>query len=490
MNNLFGYRKYLRALGLILIGLLLSIFPSQILFAEDGIELPSLSLAAFEEFEITNPLAQENQVEAAQTIVDPDLTPAGYANSRQTTRRYSHFERTSVGYDNGFVIASRRQSNFNTSNAPFLMRITGWGQLRHTIRESDDATPDLNQFQLKRARLVFSGNAYSPDFTYFVQLDGRSSSGDDMRLLDYFLTYDLGHHALGCERGQLGFKTGKYKIPFTMARYLSGREFEFTDRSMASMYFDANRSLAWGLFGESINTRIPWDWEVAIFNGLVTGGAETGSSGTLDDNFAYSARIFAYPTGDWGDGELADFRWHDTVATRIGAGVANTKINSDGLTEFNSVRVVDSGETLASLLMGSVDEYTVNLFSLDYSQKWRGWSLAYEYYFRHINDFQGAAVPSLFDHGFWFQLGKFVIAERIQLLARWSRVEGNSGTLGVENQSAEEIAVGFVWYFRRQNAKLTIDATYLDGAPIDSASLDISPGNIGWLVRSQIQIAF
>ena len=31
---------------------------------------------------------------------------------------------------------------------------------------------------------------------------------------------------------------------------------------------------------------MPLDWEIAVFNGLVTGGAETGSSGELDDNFA------------------------------------------------------------------------------------------------------------------------------------------------------------------------------------------------------------
>ena len=311
-----------------------------------------------------------------------------------------------------------------------------------------------------------------------------------MRLLDYFLTYDIGHHLWGCEKGTIGFRTGKYKVPFNMARYLSGRELEFSDRSMSSMFFDVNRSLAWGLFGEPKNGRLPWDWEVAIFNGLVTGGAETGSSGSLDDNFAYSARLFAYPTGEWGKGELADLGWHDTLATRIGAGFANSTINRLGANEFNSVRVVDSGNQLSTILPGAVDEYTVNLFSLDISGKLLGWSLSFEYYLRNINEFEGATLPDMFDHGLWFQLGKFVIPGKLQLLTRWSRVVGSSGTLGLEDQSAEEIAGGFVWYFRDQHAKLTVDATYLDGAPINSATLDISPGDIGWLFRSQIQFAF
>lgn len=99
-------------------------------------------------------------------------------------------------------------------------------------------------------------------------------------------------------------------------------------------------------------------------------------------------------------------------------------------------------------------------------------------------------IDQLFDHGFWFQLGKFVVPRKLQLLTRWSRVVGDSGTLGLAKQSSEEIAGGLVWYFREQHAKFTVDMTYLDGAPIRSSALDISPGDVGWLFRSQIQFAF
>jgi hypothetical protein len=47
-----------------------------------------------------------------------------------------------------------------------------------------------------------------------------------------------------------------------------------------------------------------------------------------------------------------------------------------------------------------------------------------------------------------------------------------------------------VWYINEQHAKLTLDVTHLNGAPISSASLDIAPGDIGWLFRSQIQFSF
>lgn len=400
------------------------------------------------------------------------------------------FDRVRVGYDHGFVIVSQRELDLQASRSPFHLRINGWGQLRHTLLASDGPSPDLNQFQLKRGRIVFSGSAFTPDFFHYIQIDGRSSSGDDVRLLDYFLTYDLGHHLWCLDRGTFGFKTGKYKVPFSMARYLSGRQFEFADRSMASTYFDVNRSLAWGLYGRAGSGRMSLDWETAVFNGLVTGGAETGSSGSLDNNFAYSARVFSYPIGQWGNAGPADLSYHVRPAMRAGAAFAFTTLESSGETEFNEIRVVDSGATLASILPETVTAYRVALYAVDAGWKFRGLSVTMEYYIRYVDAFRGAAIPGLLDHGIWLQLGRFIIPGKLELLARWSRVDGNSGTLGVTNQSSEEVAGGLVWYFNGQHAKATLDVTHLDGAPIDSAALDIAPGDLGWLFRSQIQFSF
>ncbi len=148
--------------------------------------------------------------------------------------------------------------------------------------------------------------------------------GDEFRLLDYFMEFDLGRQWFNLDRNAFVFKTGRYKMPFTFARLMSAREFEFADRSMASMFFDLNRSLGWGLSGQTEVWGMPFEWETSLFNGFVTGGAETGSAGALDTNFAYSARIFVFPSGDWGTGTLADFDWHDSLATRVGAGYATT----------------------------------------------------------------------------------------------------------------------------------------------------------------------
>ncbi len=67
-----------------------------------------------------------------------------------------------VGYDNGFLIASRRELDLQAGRYPFRMKLNGWGQLRHTITDYSPPSRDLNEFQLKRGRIVFSGTRSRP----------------------------------------------------------------------------------------------------------------------------------------------------------------------------------------------------------------------------------------------------------------------------------------------------------------------------------------
>ena len=232
------------------------------------------------------------------------------------------------------------------------------------------------------------------------------------------------------------------------------------------------------------------------------GAVVAGVARLAGENRAAGERLAELVPGDdrrWeqlqlGAGQLADFEVHDQLAMRIGCAAAATTVNrlsgTTGGTEFNSIRVVDSGRTLASILPSSVDNYSVTQFALDASLKRRGWSSSLEYYFRSIHAFNDRTVRDLFDHGFWYQLGYFVVPGRVQLLTRWSRVVGDSGTLGIRQQSADELAGGLAWYFRENHAKLVADVTQLNGAPINSAALDISPRDNGWLYRMQIQFSF
>ena len=131
------------------------------------------------------------------------------------------------------------------------------------------------------------------------------------------------------------------------------------------------------------------------------------------------------------------------------------------------------------------------LAAVDANLKYRGLSVLTEYYFRSLTDFAGGpAVEDLFDHGFMLQTGMFLIRERLEILGRWSRVVGDSGTLGSTVESFDEVAAGVVLYFRGHSSKLTFDVTHLNGAPVRDLALNVLPGDDGMMYRTQLQIRF
>jgi hypothetical protein len=394
------------------------------------------------------------------------------------------------GYDNGFVWASPSGIKVGTSDMPFALRINSWFQLRHTLFDSDGPNPDQNDIEFERVRLTFGGHAYTPDLQYYIQLDGDGDQGELIDLLDYYFRYDLGHNLFDWQNGQLGIQVGKWKLPFNRTRAEAGWQLEFTDRSMASAFFDINRSQGVGIFGSLEPFRKTVNFETAVFNGFQTEGALPGRSRELDRNLGCSTRVYSDLIGEWGKDGEPDLTSHDHLAMRVGSGFAYTRADIEGIRESTRQRVVDSGATLASILPAGVTAYDIFFYAVDMNFKYQGLSFHSEYYLRSLSNFAGAPIPGLFDHGFLLQTGYFIFPETLELAARWSRISGDSGTLGVTDQSADEVAAAVIWYIRGHNVKLTFDATHLNGAPLRDSALNILPGDAGWLFRSQLQMRF
>jgi hypothetical protein len=428
----------------------------------------------------------------------PDIALASYADSPVTTASYDEGEppRTrrlsgwTFGYDGGFLIASPAGCKLDTDDSDFLMRIGTWGQLRYAASDYHGPNPDLNQFELERLRLSFKGHAFSRDFQYFFQFDSDTDEGEDSAILDYYITYDVGHHVWGCPRKRLAIRGGKWKSPFTRFRVPSPTHLEFTDFAMAGMVFDLNRGLGVGLLGERYLCARPFTWQVALINGLNVGGFRTNRSFQLDDNLAFAGRVSWLLAGDDGKDGEPDLDFRLCPAWRVGAGIACSHVNREGLREFSRMRVVDSGLPISFVLPAAVTGYDIFMFTLDSHLKYRGLSFITDYYFRSMSGFVGAPVPDVYDHGFLVQLGYFVVPQRFELLTRWSRVVGDSGTLGLVRQTADEVAFGGVWYIRGHNLKMTFDVTHIDGAPIAASTLNMLPGDAGWLFRTQFQWRF
>ena len=117
-------------------------------------------------------------------------------------------------------------------------------------------------------------------------------------------------------------------------------------------------------------------------------------------------------------------------------------------------------------------------------------SLITQYYMRYLTAFSSVPVADLFDYGVLVQSGYFIIPKKLELLARWSRIVGDSANLGANKESADEYACGAAWYIRGHNLKLIFDVTRVNGAPINDSALNILRGDDGWLYRTNFQWKF
>ena len=396
-----------------------------------------------------------------------------------------------AGYDNGFFVQDRPGDD-----ARFQIRINGWGQFRVASPDFDNPSSDDQSwtkgtaFEIERARLVFSGFAYDPSLTYFLQLDGDSDQQNTVDLLDAYVDLDVGQRLFDWEADRLRIRAGRTKVPLTRARSLSGRRLAFADRSIASLFFDGGRAVGFGMGGRLEPFDRPAAWHLAVFNGLDTGSYRPGTAGDLDGNPAASARFVFDPVGDWGTDSVSDLTYHERLAVRVGAGTAFSSIDSMGQREFDRPSVVDSGGSLADLLPASTTGFDETLFSLDASAKWRGVSLFAEWYGRSIGGFEGGGPGRLFDYGLWLHAGAFVVPETWEVFVRNSRVVGDSGTLGRRTESADEVAVGTAWYLNGEHAKLIFDATRINGSPLNSTAVNVDAGDDGMLYRLQLQLGF
>jgi hypothetical protein len=124
----------------------------------------------------------------------------------------------------------------------------------------------------------------------------------------------------------------------------------------------------------------------------------------------------------------------------------------------------------------------------------------------------------LFDYGQQVQGGYFLLPKKLELVARWSWVRGNSGNVNgngtfslvnvpgvpggpvkvvngafTRDTDVREYAVGFNYSFYGHNVKLQTDLSfYRGGNPSQGGQSPTGfiPGVDGWLLRSQIQLAF
>lgn len=387
-----------------------------------------------------------------------------------------------AGYNNGMFLRLKEDGDSFELKANFrsqfrLVSFTAnedvWTDSAGTVRLIDDR----QNFELARARLIFSGHAFTPQFTYFMQMDGNTDSGAVVSLIDGW----------GAWRFSDAFQVqaGQRKVPGGRNWLLGAFDTRLADRAFSNEFFRPSRTTGLWFMGDPTDDT---HYELMLGQGFNTQGLPPSETG---NNFALGGSTWWDIVGDYGPARPSDFEIHNDPAVRIGSSWVSSivgtpgrqSVEADFLRLTDGTRLTDPGAMAPG---ATVESFDVTLMAIDAAFKYRGWSANGEYFWRSVTDLRAnIPVPDVgLQHGFYLEGGFFVLPQQFELNSQLAYVSGRPG-------STISYATGFSYYPRKsQNFKFTVDATLLDGSPANSPGSDVLVGDDGVLVRAQWQIVF
>ncbi|HUO08127.1 MAG TPA: porin [Phycisphaerae bacterium] len=401
-----------------------------------------------------------------------------------------------AGYNNGFYIQSADQN--------FKLNVNGVMQLRYTFAKDTlqdpsayakkPASGDVNGFDIRRARLIFSGNAFSPDVTYCLSGDfcGDYAEKTDQgffQLQDAYICYRF--------NDALKLRVGSFVVPFSRAEYTYAG-LQLVDFPAELPPFDPVRAIGASVLGQPIPDRL--SYEVNMNNGQksnILGRASEIAAGANDNRLAFYSRL-QYA----GAGHLSDFldepdlrKDTSSLAWQIGAAAGYESAN----TSANAFPSPQGSATVPGLSTiqspGFASTYTLNgdLYraTIDATAKYRGLSLLSAAYFQQVNENPGEGVKpsispsSFFQTGFYGQAG-YMLNKHWEIVAR----AGDLLTEGADNQM-QTYALGINYYLYGQNLKVQSDVTYIPNeAAYTNSCIDTAINTQDLIFRMQVQLKF
>jgi hypothetical protein len=328
-------------------------------------------------------------------------------------------KKVEAGYNKGFFIQSPDEK--------WKLVITGYTQFLFDLENAGGET-DFG-FQIRRARLSFSGNLGTKKLNYKIQIDLAKFKTE--LLLDAWLGYKILGESLIVWAGQ-------FDVPWIRQNIISSSNQQFVDRSLATVQFtnvieqDSDgdgiadkfvrngRDVGIMLHGKHFENKV--EYQGGMFNGSGTNTAN------LDHGFLFAGRGVYNIRGDAGY-EEGDYDHTESPAVYFGA---SGNYNTRDITNDKAVQV-----------------------GTETGLKYKGLSAQGEFFYRRKmpND---SLLSKENDFGYYAQVGYFAVPKRLEIAARASQ----AFLSGFLNDEAE-FMVGVNGYLFRKNVKLQTDYSVL-----------------------------
>lgn len=405
--------------------------------------LPSVGLAqSASESDVAALRAEVAQLKANQARLEAAIQSGGVVGQTRDAVAKDAAARSALspvlaGYDpaKGFILRSE--------DGNFSLHPTLFGQFRNITNYTADGREIENGFEVRRMKFGFDGNAFSPATTYLFMWQTDRNTGEvtlEEATVKTKLTADL------------YIRGGQTKGPFSHEGLVSSKKLLSSDRTLATNVLAGVDNYVQGLVLGYLHDSI--QAEVAV-----------------TDGFNESNRNFQdFPVNGWNFG----------VAGRVQYKVFGDWSGYDQFTSLDlqkNLLVVGAG---ADLSQGGDTDQFLHTIDVQYNHT-NGLGLYGALYGRYTQNGPKSvtATPDSetdrYDWGAIAQASYLIPQTKWEPFGRYDHIgfDDHSVAAGAE-QSVDEFTVGVNYYAHGQNAKFTLDITYLpNGSPVADLGSDV-----------------
>ena len=409
-----------------------------ILFAAGAMALTPLAVKAAEptDKDLKNRIDQLEK-ELKQIKADQQKT----RSHQDETRGLIDGTMTGGSHADGAVAGKGKKFFLASPDSAFTLNFDGQVQARYILGTTDngpggatDVTDGtLSGFQIRRAKVGFSGNIYNKNLKYKIKA-GFGRDGGGFALEEAYAQWNLDE---GCY-----IKVGQFKGRFMHEELVSSSKQMAAERSGFNEYFTLDYTQGVELGGE-INDQTTWS--VVWHDGREVENVDVPDDAT---DFGIAGRIESALIGD--AGRHKDFAtWSKDMGESLLIG---------GGFDY------ELAETGAG--PGAVDWDNFFQYTFDASYEVDGWSLYAAYAARTVE--QAGGGPDIDQKGYVVQVSKMIVPDKQDLFFRYEVVDTDNfpeitgGTMGITPEAFLEpkqtiLTFGTNLYEHKHASKLTVD---------------------------------
>ncbi len=358
----------------------------------------------------------------------------------------------------------------------FALGMSMWAQLLLTGRHDQDVAPGTSPasltLELRRARLVLQGHAFSPHLKFYAHL---MFSPKDLVFKD-----GVAHRApifqwytsvtrLANAHVQAGF----FFVPYARQRMQPLPRLQFIDNSTASYEFTLDQDMGVQVSSPDIAGLGLMRYYAGVFMGEGYDWYRRSDFG-----LTYMGRFEVLPLGMFEDFQESDFE--RPLRPKLSLGAAYAYSDRDHRTRVSSGTGFADGGTMRA-----------HNLTADLMFKWAGLSVLADLYWRRasrqagdLRDTEGlpiAVQAARNGHGWTAQMGLFVPRTRAEVVARSAGVRPPRDA-ATSLARLDELGGGLSYYFYRHALKLQLDYIHSWGPAL--------PTGVGEQLRVQLQMVF